>query len=71
MADNDNPIPRRNFLVGAGTAVAAGLTPTTADAQTATTAAAPTNPPVEGNLTLTLAEHALYRGGNRHVHSRR
>ena len=59
MADNDNPIPRRNFLVGAGTAVAAGLAPTTADAQTATTAAAPANPPVEGNLTLTLGEHAF------------
>ena len=40
MADDTNPIARRRFLVGAGTAVAAGLTPP-AQAQTPQPAAAP------------------------------
>ncbi len=34
MADDTNPIRRRNFLMGAGTAVAATLTPPAAEAQT-------------------------------------
>jgi len=59
MADNDNPIPRRDFLVGAGTAVAAGLTPSPAEAQTSTAPAPATAPLAEGNLTLTAAEHAF------------
>ncbi len=36
MADDSNPIRRRNFLMGAGTAVAASLAPpVAAEAQTA------------------------------------
>src|ERR1044071_6029923 len=31
MANDDNPIPRRNFLVGAGTAVAASLSSSSAE----------------------------------------
>jgi gluconate 2-dehydrogenase gamma chain len=58
MADNDAPIPRRNFLLGAGTAVAAGLAPAQAEAQAATTPSAAAVP-IEGNLTLTAAEHAF------------
>jgi gluconate 2-dehydrogenase gamma chain len=56
----DTPIARRSFLVGAGTAVAAGMAPP-ADAQTAAQ-----NPPVavsapdaEPLLTLTPTEHAF------------
>jgi gluconate 2-dehydrogenase gamma chain len=53
----DTPIPRRGFLLGAGTAVAAGLAPT-ANAQTppATQASAPEPEPL---LTLTPTEHAF------------
>src|SRR6266700_591850 len=51
----DIPIPRRGFLVGAGTAVAAGLAPV-ANAQTAPAAAAPEPEPL---LTLTPTEHAF------------
>jgi gluconate 2-dehydrogenase gamma chain len=53
----DTPIPRRNFLLGAGTAVAAGLAPA-ANAQTpaAAPAAAPEPEPL---LTLTPTEHAF------------
>jgi gluconate 2-dehydrogenase gamma chain len=64
MADKNDPIPRRNFLVGAGTAVAAGLAPAaSADAQpvAAVPAAAPaaaTEPP--GHLTLTATEAAFF-----------
>jgi gluconate 2-dehydrogenase gamma chain len=50
-----NAIPRRSFLLGAGTAVAAGLGP--ADAQTPTAAAAAPEP--EPLLTLTPTEHAF------------
>jgi len=61
MADNENPIPRRDFLVGAGTAVAATLTPSQAEAQRAAaatpTAAGPGS--AEGNLTLTAVEQAF------------
>src|SRR5262245_21916569 len=58
MADQDNPIPRRDFLLGAGTAVAAGLAPTAAEAQSPATAAAAT-PAAEGTLTLTASEQAF------------
>jgi gluconate 2-dehydrogenase gamma chain len=51
----DAPIPRRSFLLGAGTAVAAGLAPA-ADAQTPPAAAAPEPEPL---LTLTPTEHAF------------
>jgi gluconate 2-dehydrogenase gamma chain len=57
----DAPIPRRGFLLGAGTAVAAGLapaanaqTPPLAQASAATTASEP-----EPLLTLTPTEHAF------------
>jgi gluconate 2-dehydrogenase gamma chain len=55
----DTPIPRRSFLLGAGTAVAAGLG-SAAKAQTAPVAAAATAAPEpEPLLTLTPAEHAF------------
>ena len=38
------PIPRRSFLLGAGTAVAAGLGPANAQAPAAAAAAAPPSP---------------------------
>ena len=50
----DTPIPRRNFLLGAGTAVAAGLAPA-ANAQTPPASA----PEPEPLLTLTPTEHAF------------
>jgi len=56
-----NPIGRRNFLLGAGTAVAAGVTPTVkADAQqpTATSSAAPALEP-DQFVTLTAPEAAF------------
>ena len=62
MVDDNNPIARRSFLVGAGTAVAAGLTPP-AQAQTAQPVAAPAAPPTnepETLLTLTPTEHAFF-----------
>ena len=58
---NDAPIPRRGFLIGAGTAVAAGLAttnPQNAAAQGATPATPPANEP-EPLLTLTPTEHAF------------
>ena len=61
MADDTNPIARRRFLVGAGTAVAAGLTPP-AQAQTAQPSPALAAPPAadhEPLLTLTATEHAF------------
>ena len=54
----DNSIPRRRFLVGAGTAVAAGLAPA-AEAQTPAGAAAAPAPEAEPLLTLTPTEHAF------------
>ncbi|HTP90153.1 MAG TPA: gluconate 2-dehydrogenase subunit 3 family protein [Xanthobacteraceae bacterium] len=54
MADDKIPIKRRNFLLGAGTAVAAGLAPV-AEAQTPA-GAAPADEPL---LTLTPTEHAF------------
>ena len=63
MANDNNPIPRRDFLVAAGTAVAAGLASSSADAQT-NTAAAPAastaSAPAEGVLTLTPMEQAFF-----------
>src|SRR5262245_12490118 len=59
--DDAGPIGRRNVLLGAGTAVAAGLAPATAaESQTAQSAvaAAPADP--EPLLTLTAAEHAFF-----------
>jgi gluconate 2-dehydrogenase gamma chain len=60
--DEQPPIARRNFLLGAGTAVAAGLTPApAAEAQTPPPAAAPApTPDVEPLLTLTATEHAFF-----------
>ena len=53
MADDNIPIRRRNFLMGAGTAVAASLAPPVAtEAQTA--------PADEPLLTLTPTEHAFF-----------
>ncbi len=57
----DAPIARRGFLLGAGTAVAAGLAPA-ANAQNAPAAPAPaatTAPEPEPLLTLTPTEHAF------------
>jgi gluconate 2-dehydrogenase gamma chain len=61
MADDINPIARRRFLVGAGTAVAASLTPP-AQAQTPQPTPASATPPApehEPLLTLTPTEHAF------------
>ncbi len=62
----DNPIARRSFLLGAGTAVAAGLAPTAeAEAKTSSKAApqqkpaAAAAPAPEPLLTLTPTEHAF------------
>ncbi len=61
MADDTNPIRRRNFLMGAGTAVAASLTPPVAEAQTPPPAAtpAPSDQP-QPMLTLTATEQAFF-----------
>jgi gluconate 2-dehydrogenase gamma chain len=60
MADDNIPIRRRNFLLGAGTAVAASLTPpVAAEAETAPSAAG-TSPDAEPLLTLTPTEHAFF-----------
>jgi gluconate 2-dehydrogenase gamma chain len=59
--DDADPIGRRNFLLGAGTAVAAGLAPAAAEAQTTqpvSAAAGPGDP--EPLLTLIAAEHAFF-----------
>jgi gluconate 2-dehydrogenase gamma chain len=65
---SDNPIARRSFLVGAGTAVAAGLAPADAQAkakahpqaQTKQPPAAAAAPAPEPLLTLTPTEHAFF-----------
>ena len=60
MADDNIPIRRRNFLMGAGTAVAASLAaPVAAEAQTVPSAAS-APPDVEPLLTLTPTEHAFF-----------
>jgi gluconate 2-dehydrogenase gamma chain len=56
MADDSHPIRRRNFLMGAGTALAVSLTPPEAEAQGAPVAAPPEAEPL---LTLTETEHAF------------
>jgi len=61
MADENNPIQRRNFLMGAGTAVAASLTqPIASEAQTAPAAAPAPGDQPEPLLTLTATEHAFF-----------
>src|SRR5580704_3098318 len=61
MADENNPIRRRNFLMGAGTAVAASLAqPIASEAQTAPVAAPPPSDQPEPLLTLTTTEHAFF-----------
>src|SRR5271154_2763242 len=64
MADDTaNPIRRRNFLLGAGTAVAASLAAPVAEAEAPAQAAPATRrdaPPVEPLLTLTAPEHAFF-----------
>jgi gluconate 2-dehydrogenase gamma chain len=67
MADDNNPIPRRSFLVGAGTAVAAGLAPSApAEAQqpkaasAATPAIAPAASAPDTYLVLTPTEVAFF-----------
>jgi gluconate 2-dehydrogenase gamma chain len=61
MADETNPIRRRNFLVGAGTAVAASLAqPVASEAQTAPAAAPAPGDQPEPLLTLTATEHAFF-----------
>jgi gluconate 2-dehydrogenase gamma chain len=60
MADNNNPIRRRNFLMGAGTALAASLAPVAdVEAQTAPATPPATAPDAEPLLTLTPTEHAF------------
>jgi gluconate 2-dehydrogenase gamma chain len=59
MAEDDHPIRRRNFLMGAGTALAASLTPPEAQAQSVPAPAAPATPDVEPLLTLTQTEFAF------------
>jgi gluconate 2-dehydrogenase gamma chain len=57
MADDNIPIRRRNFLMGASTALAASLAPVVEPASAETQAAAA--PDVEPLLTLTPTEHAF------------
>src|SRR6516164_8046210 len=58
--DDNNPIARRNFLLGASTAVAAGLTPTApAQAQQSTAAALVPAPEPDQFVTLTAPEAAF------------
>ena len=59
MANDDNPIPRRDFLLGAGTAVAATVAVTTAEAQKQAPAAQTAVPPADGTMTLTPSEQAF------------
>jgi gluconate 2-dehydrogenase gamma chain len=58
MADDSHPIRRRNFLTGAGTALAASLTSAETGAQAATPAVTAADEP-EPLLTLTETEHAF------------
>jgi gluconate 2-dehydrogenase gamma chain len=61
-SDDGGPIARRNFLLGAGTAVAAGLAPTAqVEAQNPLAPpAAAAAPDPEPLLTLTATEHAFF-----------
>jgi gluconate 2-dehydrogenase gamma chain len=56
---DESPIARRHFLLGAGTAVAAGLAPATPVEAQAPPATSPTAEP-EPLLTLTPTEHAFF-----------
>jgi gluconate 2-dehydrogenase gamma chain len=59
--DDQPPIARRNFLLGAGTAVAAGLTPTApVEAQQGKPAAAPPAASDDALMTLTATEAAFF-----------
>jgi len=59
--DDALPIARRNFLLGAGTAVAASVTSQApAQAQTPAAPAAPSAPEPEVRLTLTETEYAFF-----------
>ncbi len=61
MADHTNPIRRRNFLMGAGTAVAATLAPPAAEAQTPLAATpGPAADQPQPLLTLTATEQAFF-----------
>jgi gluconate 2-dehydrogenase gamma chain len=60
QSDDSSPIARRNFLFGAGTAVAAGLAPTAPAEAQAPAAAAPPAVDHEPLLTLTATEHAFF-----------
>ena len=66
-SDDKIPIGRRNFLLGAGTAVATGLAPTApTEAQNPQqTPAAPPAPAPEPLLTLTATEHAFFAAAAR------
>ena len=59
MADDSHPIRRRNFLMGAGTALAASLTPEAQGQAAPAAATAAAAPEVEPLLTLTETEHAF------------
>jgi gluconate 2-dehydrogenase gamma chain len=60
MADDTNPIRRRNFLMGAGTAVAASLTSPAAEAQTPPAATPAPGDQPQPMLTLTATEQAFF-----------
>jgi gluconate 2-dehydrogenase gamma chain len=59
MADDSHPIRRRNFLMGAGTALAASLTPEEQALAAPAAAPAASAPEAEPLLTLTETEHAF------------
>jgi gluconate 2-dehydrogenase gamma chain len=58
--DDALPIARRNFLLGAGTAVAAGMTPSAPAEAQVPAASLPVAPEPEPRLTLTETEHAFF-----------
>ena len=59
MTDDSHPIRRRNFLMGAGTALAASLTPEEQALAAPAAAPAAATPEAEPLLTLTETEHAF------------
>ena len=60
MTDDGNPVRRRNFLLGAGTAVAASLAASVAAGAQSAANVANVPPDVEPLLTLTPTEHAFF-----------
>jgi gluconate 2-dehydrogenase gamma chain len=60
MADDTNPIRRRSFLMGAGTAVAASLAPPAAEAQMPPAVAPAPGDQPQPMLTLTATEQAFF-----------